>query len=260
MSGPKHDTTNFFLQSRNQPLIVAHRGINNQAPENTLAAFRLAHIYHADAVELDVQLTTDGRVIVFHDGRLNRMTNGQGPVGQKTWAELKQLKITNGTNWQASKQRIPLLSEVLATISPDIPIQIELKSFYGGGRRQLLARNINQLITAANCTQQVMIKSFDPYALLAIQKINPALTFGLLLLPRLSLMRFVGAWRQAFQICQIIEPGRITLSMVRRLHRQGKRVITWTIDNPKRAAHYRAWNVDGIITNDTASLSDPSAT
>ncbi len=76
---------------KGKPLILGHRGASHDAPENTCAAFSMAMEQQADGVELDVQLTTDGRLCVIHDHTLERTTSGFGPVGEKTMAELSAL-------------------------------------------------------------------------------------------------------------------------------------------------------------------------
>ena len=105
----------------NKPKIIAHRGASGHAPENTMAAFRLAMEQHADGIELDVMLSKDGHVVVIHDATVNRTTNGTGRVSALTLAELQTLDAGNG-------EHIPTLEEVLETFGDQWVINVELKN------------------------------------------------------------------------------------------------------------------------------------
>ena len=99
----------FAPGSLDYPLVVAHRGGAGLAPENTLAAFRMALEVGADAIELDVRLTRDGRVAVIHDRTVDRTTGGRGPVGSYTLAELKALDAGSWFGPQYLGERVPTL-------------------------------------------------------------------------------------------------------------------------------------------------------
>ena len=96
---------------------VAHRGGSSLAPENTLAAFRNALTLSVDAVELDVQMSRDGQLIVFHDNTIERLTNGEGNILDLDFAPLRELNAAAhfSGNWPETEQ-IPTLSEVLALV------------------------------------------------------------------------------------------------------------------------------------------------
>ena len=131
----------------------AHRGLykkDQTVPENSLVAFARA-VEHGYGAELDVQLTADGQVVVFHDDNLNRMCGLDKPVSALTYQELKKLTLAN------SEERIPLFTEFLAVIDGEVPLIIELKA---GGRNAELCRKtweILQEYEGAYC-----IESFDP--------------------------------------------------------------------------------------------------
>jgi glycerophosphoryl diester phosphodiesterase len=104
------------------PEVLGHRGFSARCPENTLASFRAAMECGADGVEFDIQKTADGRFAVIHDDRLERTTNGNGAVREKTMAELKALDAGGG-------ETIPQLGEVLAELAgyEGALINVELK-------------------------------------------------------------------------------------------------------------------------------------
>src|SRR5688572_20178631 len=98
-----------FLRTRAQrqyPLLIAHRGANHLAPENSLAAFAIAQEQGADVLETDLHVTRDGEIVLFHDHTLDRMSDGHGPIFARSLAELKQLRL-RGPDGKLTDERIP---------------------------------------------------------------------------------------------------------------------------------------------------------
>ena len=93
--------------------VIAHRGASAERPENTMSSFRRAAELEADRIELDVQLTRDGQVVVFHDADLDRTTDGSGPLTEHTWDELSRLDAGSWMSPEFAGERIPRLVEVL---------------------------------------------------------------------------------------------------------------------------------------------------
>ena len=148
---------------------IAHRGMHQmpEAPENSMAAFQHA-LDHGFAIELDVQLTANGRVIVFHDETLRRMCATPGLVREKTYRELSRLKLAG------TKEGIPLLKKVLELVDGKVPIFIELKTTpYNAG---LLADAVRKLIK--NYSGPLAILSFDPSVLSWFRKNAPEIIRG----------------------------------------------------------------------------------
>jgi glycerophosphoryl diester phosphodiesterase len=141
------------------PLVIAHRGASGTCPENTLAAFRHAQALGADMIELDVQLARDGNVVVIHDWTLDRTTDGSGPVGARSLAELRAL---DAGAWFASAfggERIPTLAEVLAEVR--IPVNVELKPLGDDG----LEAAALAVVEMAGALPRVVFSSFELAAL-----------------------------------------------------------------------------------------------
>jgi glycerophosphoryl diester phosphodiesterase len=109
------------------PLIVAHRGASHDAPENTLAAFKLAWEQGADAVEGDFMLTADGEIVCFHDKTTKRLTDQDLEVSKTTLAELQNLDLGSWKDQAFEETKIPVLSEVLATLPEGKQIFVEIK-------------------------------------------------------------------------------------------------------------------------------------
>lgn len=111
-----------------KPLIIAHRGSSNDAPENTLAAINLAWQMDADGIEVDVHLTRDGQVIVFHDEHTRRFGGSRKPISQCDYSELLKLDVGRFMGEQFAGERIPLLAEVINTVPENKFLVIEIKS------------------------------------------------------------------------------------------------------------------------------------
>ncbi|GAB3022919.1 glycerophosphodiester phosphodiesterase family protein [Spirosoma pulveris] len=112
---PIADSIRFYrtqLKTYHQMGVSAHRGASGIAPENTLATFRLALQLAVDYIEIDVRTTKDGKLVILHDGTLNRTTSGTGPVREQTLAELKKLSAANGMSDTFKAEQIPTLDEV----------------------------------------------------------------------------------------------------------------------------------------------------
>lgn len=143
-------------------LIYAHRGYSAKYPENTISAFKAA-LPHVDGIELDVQLTRDGRLVVIHDETVDRTTNGSGFVKDMTLRQLRLLRTESG-------ERIPTLEEVLILIEPsDVTLNIELKTdrFAYAGIEYLtwLA------VTEFKLEQRVVFSSFNPDTLVRLRDV-----------------------------------------------------------------------------------------
>jgi glycerophosphoryl diester phosphodiesterase len=148
---------------------VAHRGLHgNGVIENTLGAARAAVDAHY-AIEVDVQLTADNEVVVFHDDTLDRLTTATGRVAARSLAELRQIAI-RGTD-----ERIPTLQELLDKVAGRTPIVIELKSDWNGDER--LPARVAEVLTGY--AGPVAAMSFDPEILVALQKLAPGLPRGI---------------------------------------------------------------------------------
>lgn len=107
--------------------IVAHRGASADAPENTLASMNLAWEQQADAVEFDVWMTADGQIVLHHDADTKRTAGVDRRIDQQTWEELQQLEVGSWKNERFAGERIPLLSQALATIPEGKRVFIEVK-------------------------------------------------------------------------------------------------------------------------------------
>lgn len=175
--------------------IVGHRGAPDCAPENTLASFREGLRQGADIIELDVQLSADGCVVVFHDDQLDRTTNGHGPLAAWSLDELKTLDAGSWFDPRFAGEPIPTLKEVLAWAKERVPLFVELK--YGTGAGPALDTAVAAQIVAHEMVERVVVISFDHQALRRVKERNPDLATGALYMTHLAdpvgLAREIGA-------------------------------------------------------------------
>lgn len=180
----------------NIPEVIAHRGFSGKAPENTLAAFRMAAGLDIDGIEFDVQLTRDNRVVVIHDETLERTTNGKGFVKDHTYDQLKELDAGSWFSKEFEGERIPLLEEVLKFVRGyGFFINIELKTsiFEYQGIEKLVLDSIKGF----GMEKRVIISSFNHYSLKRFReldkKVKTAVLCGGILYEPLEYLRSIGA-------------------------------------------------------------------
>ncbi len=213
--------------------IIGHRGAPAEEPENTLRSFRRALELGAAAVELDVQLTRDGRLAVIHDETLERTSNGRGLVKDYTVQELQQLDAGQG-------EPIPALEEVLELARGRAQLLVEIKQpesapalldFFQKQRAFDLARLI----------------SFWHPALKALKEAEPRLRTGALMVGCPA--DPAGLARAARADILVLNYRYVNRELVNAARRQDIGVAVWNIDDPKLLAPYLEMNLEAICTN-----------
>ncbi len=229
------------------PLIIAHRGASAEAPENTLAAFALAHRQQADMIELDLQLTADGEIVVFHDNDTARWNGRADPVARLTLAELRRLDIGG--------ERAPTLAETLDWArSVGMPLNLELK-------RPGMAARCAQLLHEHRMADQVIVSSFYEQTLHELRAVAPAVARGYLMgirsyRPDIRWREFwpFGALRRIAAAAWHPYQGLPGLDwVIPRVLQAGYQVNVWTVDDPVRLRQLAALGVSGLITNTPAA-------
>lgn len=152
--------------------IWAHRGASGYYPENTLPSFQGAVDMKADGIELDIQLSKDGEIVVCHDELLDRTSSGKGLLCEKTLAELKELDFSY-THPECGHVTIPTMREVFELIRPtDLIINIELKTGYLD--YEGIEEKILDLTREMGMEDRVIYSSFNHYSIVKLQKLNPS--------------------------------------------------------------------------------------
>jgi glycerophosphoryl diester phosphodiesterase len=220
--------------------IFAHRGAAAEAPENTLAAFRLAGEQHTDYVELDVQESQDGVVVVVHDADLMKV--GKSPL--KVWdTPAEQLRLVDIGSYfgpQFSGERVPTLAEALEACKGVSRVDIELKYY---GHNQRLEERVVEIVEAAGMEDSIVTMSLNRDLVAKMKRLRPTWTSGLLTAKAMGDLTHVPADFLA------VEKSMATRWFIRAAHRAGKPVYVWTVDDPARMARMIGLGVDGLITN-----------
>jgi glycerophosphoryl diester phosphodiesterase len=165
-----------------QYFVVAHRGASSDAPENTLASFNQAILSGAHFIEMDIQVTSDGVPIVFHDKGLSRTTNGIGFASKLTFRELKKLDSGVWFDEKFSGETIPSLEEALEFLSGKVLLNIELKNL--GENAPVHIKNITGLLAKYQYLDKVVISSFFYEQLKVLKKINPSIPIAPIRVPK----------------------------------------------------------------------------
>ena len=171
------------------PIVVAHRGSSAAAPENTLQAFVRAIDEGADAIELDVRLTRDNRVVVIHDSRLEGTTDGYGRVRDSVLSDLKALRAGFRSKRTALTEKIPTLGEVFDIVRGKIGVNIEIKADRHGGRSFEIVRQCIGALNEFRASSSVLVSSFHAPYLARMKRLAPAVNTGLLYHPLIHLGR-----------------------------------------------------------------------
>ena len=163
---------------RQGPFVIGHRGAAGYAPENTMVAFERGLALRADAIELDVNLSKDGELMVIHDPVLQRTTNGRGLVCEHTAAEIQQLDAGSWFDPSFSMCRVPTLRDVLTWAKGRTKVAIEIKNgpvFYPNIEKILVT-----LLDELQMRDQVMAISFDHIVLGQLKELAPDVATGVI--------------------------------------------------------------------------------
>ena len=244
-----------WRQLPKRPLIVAHRGSSAAAPENTLAAFQRAVEDGADAVELDVRMTLDGKVVVFHDSQLRRTTNGRGKVEQHALADLRRLSAGAWFDTTFSAERIPTLDEVLELLPRRVGVNIEIKSDLRSRRSSGIVERCCSIIRHHRAEPSVLASSFYHPFIHALRRQLPSVATGLLFHPlkRVGKSAVASTLRAPAEYA-IFGGGTLRKTVIRRAHERGLHVGEFTVNTPRRFARSLRFGVDIVFTDNPAAL------
>lgn len=239
------------------PLVFAHRGGRALGPENTIAAFDLGMAAGANGLELDVQLSRDGHVVVCHDPTLDRTTDAVGALADRTAAELAMVNasVRYGIDlempWTGAAAGLPTLDEVLARY-PSASLIIEMK-----GDRTDLGPAVVESVRRARAGARVCLGSFSSAVLAAARGAGPELATSASREEALRALQRSWLWlspgRVAYKAFQVPErAGRLRVvspRFLRSVHRAGCAVHVWTVNDEADMRRLFDWGVDGIITD-----------
>ena len=225
--------------------ITAHRGASREAPENTLAAFQRAIDDMADYIELDVQMTSDGYIVVMHDASAYRTTGVAKNITDMTYEEVKKLDAGYWFSEKYRGERVPSFEEVLKLVksSPvSIKLNVEIKS---SADSNIAAGKVIELIKKYSMEQNCVITSFDYDALLAVKSMDEDIQTGYIL--SVAYGRFYENTNVDFFS---VNASFLTKRTVDAIHNTGKQVYAWTANNDTSIKNLANKGIDNIITDE----------
>ncbi len=234
--------------------IIAHRGASGYAPENTMASFQKAIELGAKEIELDVHQTSDGEIVVLHDAVLTKTTNGHGKVCNTKYSKLRTYDAGFWFGNEFKGEKVPLLSEILDFIRGNARVIIEIK--FGSRLYPGIERNIWDLVTETNMTENVIISSSKVTVLKTLKEISNRIELAKILTPREILKPLFqeNSYIRRYSLLNRITElhphwSFIDPRFMRWASNEKKKVVVWTVNKEKRMKTLVRKGVDGIITN-----------
>jgi glycerophosphoryl diester phosphodiesterase len=239
---------------------VAHRGGAHLAPENTLAAFRNALALSIDAIELDVHMSRDGYVVVFHDHLVNKRTDGSGNLLELDFTYLRSLNAAARFpgGWP-EQQQIPTLREVLELAKGRAQVYIEIKtSKHRGtkGRYPNIAEKVVEEVRSAGMLDQTLVISFDWMILSMFKSLEPTIQTGAIVSDdvwnpraRHALQHLVEQVRELGCNWINMDCKLFTSEMPQVTHEQGCKLGLWTVNKAAALRCFAAAGVDSLTSD-----------
>jgi glycerophosphoryl diester phosphodiesterase len=249
LDAPQASSGNSSFWSGKFPVtVMAHRGFSGAAPENTLSAFKKAIDIGTDVVELDVQLSKDGSLVVFHDDTLERTTGRTGRLADLTLQELKGLDAGSWFGSSFAGEKIPTLTEVLELARGRVLLNIELKKEDRDPHSIIeLADHTLDEIRKAKMEDRVLFSSFDAPTVARILEKDSRI-------PAAFISR--NPWNSPFDVMEgnrfsVLNCRRNTLNPVNLKHarQEGVRIGVWTVNTEEEMEKFISMEVDAIITD-----------
>lgn len=241
-----------------RPLIFAHRGLSTVFPENTMASFRAAKDAGIPGIELDVHLTKDGKLVVFHDDTTKRIVGPVAPasgsdgagysIEASDYAFLATLDIGSWKGKAFSGERMPLIEDVLAAFGGTQYIDIEIKSRTAGD--QGLERLLADAIRKFGMERRSIVSSFNPFALRRFKTLCPSVATAIIYSRSSELYWFLrrgeGRW---IGNVDVLKPEHVLVKRRRFLERLRRPILPWTADTDMDVSRVLATGAAGIISN-----------
>ncbi|MEU6551559.1 glycerophosphodiester phosphodiesterase family protein [Streptomyces sp. NPDC046915] len=212
-------------------LTIGHRGIMGVEPENTLRSFVAAQQAGLDLIELDLHLSKDGALVVMHDADVDRTTDGNGPIAEKTLAELRALDAGRG-------ERVPVFDEVLDAVKA--PLQAEIKDVAA-------ARALAEVMRRRDLVSRVEVSSFHDEAIAETARLLPGVRTALIASRYGTDVVDRAVAAGAATVCLNIR--RLTLEIVEHARKADLRIIGWVVNTQDHLRLVRALGLDGATTD-----------
>lgn len=229
---------------------VAHRGASGYAPENTIAAFDKAVEMKADYIEIDVQRSKDGELVLIHDTTVDRTTDGTGKVGDLTFKELSALDAGSWKGEQFIGEKIPTFDEILERYRGKIGILIELKApeLYPGIEEDV-AKELKEKNLDKPMNGKIIIQSFNFESVKKMNDLLPNVPMGVLTSSKADTTQL--ALQEFSTYADYFNPSYsiVTNELVNEVHSLGMEISSWTVRSQEAADFLLEVGVDAIITD-----------
>ena len=230
-------TTTSLINAQNVQ-VIGHRGAMGHAPENTITSVKKALMFDIDAIEIDVFRCLTGEIVVFHDRKLSKLTNGKGNIENKTLAQLRKLKVMGIDS-------IPTLEQVINVINGKVNLNIELK---GKNTAKGVLDIMQKSVLNGNWeNHQLYVSSFDWDELREFKKLTNQFRIAVLTddkpIDAIPIAKELNAFA--------INPShqKLTYDIIKKIQLDGFKVLTWTVNDTNHISKLISWGVDGIITD-----------
>jgi len=231
------------IQISDNVTVIAHRGAAGKAPENTLASIRQAIVDDTDWVEIDVQETADGEVVVIHDSDFMKLAGVNLKVWDGTLEQIREIDIGSWFDPRFSSERVPTLAEVLAEAKGKAGVVIELKYY---GHDQQLEQRVVDIVEQLGMAGGIVIMSLNYAGIQKVRELRPDWTIGLLSAKAIGNLAHLDVDFLA------VAMGMVTPGFVHRSHANGKQVFVWTVNSAISMSRMMSIGVDGVITDEPA--------
>ncbi len=233
------------MKDRPKPMILAHRGASDHAPENSLAAFRLALEAGTDMIETDLWFTRDGVIVCHHDRSIMRMTGEPRQITDLSLAELQSIPIRSRFDDRFPNERVPTLAELLELAPPSVGLIVELKDprFAHPAWAGRLAAQAAERVAA----QSIVAVSFHGRLLRGLRRADPTFPIGHIPIAAPFPLQKVDVFGPLWPLL-LVNPGYAAW-----VHRRGKWLCPLDAQPHKRLRWYLRMGVDAILTNDPAA-------
>lgn len=229
--------------------VVAHRGASGEAPENTMAAFRLAWERGADAVEGDFWMTADGEVVCIHDGNTKKVAGVELDVRKSTLAELQALDVGSWKGAKWSGERVPVLADVLASVPDGKKILIEIKD------SERIVEKVWEAVKGSSLARdQVRVISFSEKVVASSKKTMPKVKAFWLVdrkkVEKMGVARVVERAKALEADGLDVQAGEVPDGQLMAAAREaGLEFHVWTVNEPERAKAFAEAGVDSVTTD-----------
>jgi glycerophosphoryl diester phosphodiesterase len=237
--------------------VIAHRGASAYYPENTIESFQGAIAMGADMVELDVQLSRDGEVVVFHDEKLSRCTNGKGRIADYTLMELKKLDAGTWFSKEYKDAKIPTLIEALTLCKDKIAVNVEIKT-------EAITENISggieeksmNIVEMKGMWEHVVFSSFDPRAIKHLKEIDRTVAAAVKIAAAVLFEKGYYGSRFPSEIIELLgadafncSKNELSKKWLTNLKLNNIPVNIYTVNDKKNMRRFLELGVSGIFTN-----------